>query len=90
LIQVVVTKLAPDRHARVADLTTLEWARLCRVEAVRTTHVTTKAFLVELAGEFEALAGKAVDLDPDDLELQDAVADRLFSLALKRSAWGCR
>jgi hypothetical protein len=62
----------------------LEWARVCRVEAMRTTHEGTKGLLVELAAEFETLAGEPVKLAPDDSELQNAAADRLVSLAAKR------
>jgi hypothetical protein len=63
-------------------------ARRCRIEAMRATHPTTKDFLLELAAEYEALAGDAVAQDPDDPDLQNAVADRLASLASKRRAWG--
>jgi hypothetical protein len=47
----------------------------------------TKSFLLELAGELEAIAGKTVKLDPDDTELQSAVADRLAELAARRRGW---
>lgn len=60
-----------------------EWARRCRIEAVRAIHPATKAFLLELAAGLEAAAGEAVDLDPDDSELQKAIADRLSELAFR-------
>jgi len=60
-----------------------EWARRCHIEAARAIHPSTKAFLLELAAEYEAIAGEVVDLDPDDMDLQNAVADRLSSLAAK-------
>ena len=63
-----------------------EWARKCRIEAVRAIHPSTKEFLLELATKFEAIAGEMVNLDPDDVELQDAVADRL-DVAAKRGDW---
>lgn len=63
------------------------WARRCHIEAVRAIHPTTKAFLLELAAEYEALSGEAASIDPDDTELQNAVADRLATLAAKRRAW---
>lgn len=69
----------------VKNLTLSEWARLCRIEAMRTTHEATRALLVDLAAEYEAMAGRSVDIDPDDRDLQNAVADRL-SLAAKRNA----
>jgi hypothetical protein len=65
-----------------------KWARRCRIEAMRATHPTTKDFLLELAAEYESLAGEVVAQDPDDPDLQNAVADRLASLASKRRAWG--
>ena len=64
-----------------------EWARRCRIEAARAIHPMTKSFLLELAGELEAIAGKTVKLDPDDTELQSAVADRLAELAARRRGW---
>lgn len=66
-----------------------KWARTCHIEAVRATDPATKAFLQELASEYESIAGEAVDVDPDDAELQHAFADRLVSLAAKRKGWGC-
>ena len=65
----------------------VEWARRCRVEAARAAHPSTQQFLLELAAEFEAVAGEAVVIDPDDQDLQNAVADRLHSLAAKTKAW---
>lgn len=53
----------------------------------RATDPATKAFLQELASEYESIAGEAVDVDPDDAELQHAFADRLVSLAAKRKGW---
>ena len=64
-----------------------EWARRCRIEAARAIHPTTKAFILELAAQFEAIAGEPVNLDPDDPELQDAVAERLSEIAAKRREW---
>ena len=61
----------------------LGWARRCRIEAARAIHPTTKAFLLELAGEFEAVAGERVNIDPDDAELQAAVGDRLAEIAAR-------
>jgi hypothetical protein len=64
-----------------------KWARRCHIEAARAIHPTTKAFLLELAAQYEALSGEAAAIDPDDTELQNAVADRLATLAAKRRAW---
>jgi hypothetical protein len=64
-----------------------EWARRCRIEAARAIHPKTKSFLLELAAELEAVAGRVVELDPDDAELQSAVADRLAELAARRKDW---
>jgi hypothetical protein len=61
----------------------LGWARRCHIEAVRAIHPSTKAFLEELAAEFEAMAGEVVDLDPDDPDLQGALADRLAEVAAR-------
>lgn len=61
----------------------LGWARQCRIEAARAIHPSTRAFLLKLAAEFEAVAGEVVVLDPDDPDLQDAVADRLAELAAR-------
>ena len=58
-----------------------DWARRCRLEAARAIHPSTKAFLLELAAQFEAASGVSVSVDPDDTELQDAVADRLSEVA---------
>ena len=76
-------------NARAGSLITdaAAWARRCRIEAVRAIHPMTKAFLLELAAECEALSGEAANLDPDDLDLQNAVADRLSALAARRKAW---
>ena len=62
----------------------LNWARRCRIEAARATHPSTRALLLDLAGEYEAILGKAVIIDPDDIELQDACADCLMALAARR------
>jgi len=62
-----------------------EWARRCHIEARRAIHPATKAFLLELAAAFEAASGRAVDIDPDDADLQKAVADRLNEVA--RRGW---
>src|SRR3954469_19695464 len=59
------------------------WARSCRIEAVRAIHPSTRAFLLKLAAEFEAVAGEIVKLDPDDPDVQDAVADRLAEVAAR-------
>ena len=64
-----------------------EWARRCQIEAARAIHPSTKTFLLELAAEYEAISGGAVDLDPDDTDLQNAVADRLSALAAKARKW---
>ena len=64
----------------------VEWARRCRIEAARAIHPKTKAFLLEIAEQYEAVAGETVDLDPDDPELQSAVADRLAEAA-RRKDW---
>jgi hypothetical protein len=61
-----------------------KWARRCHVEAVRAIHPATKAFLLELAAEFEAISGEMVKVDPDDTDLQNAVADRLAELAARK------
>lgn len=60
------------------------WARKCRIEAVRAMNSRTKAFLLDLATYFEAAAGECIIINPDDSELQGAVADRLEALAEKR------
>ncbi len=65
----------------------VEWARRCRIEAARAIHPSTKAFLLELATQFEAIAKEAVSLDPDDPDLQQAVADRLAELASRKRDW---
>jgi hypothetical protein len=65
----------------------VEWARRCRIEAARAIHPKTKAFLLELAGEYEAIACETVSLDPDDADLQSAVADRLAELARAGKEW---
>jgi hypothetical protein len=65
-----------------------QWARKCRIEAARAIHPTTKAFLLDLATQLEAVAGAPTVLDPDDSALQDAVADRLKVLAEKRGNLG--
>jgi len=53
-----------------------------------TSHSSlTKAFLLELAAQLENVAGKAVYLDPDDKDLQQAVADRLAELAARKRDW---
>lgn len=64
-----------------------KWARRCHIEAARAIHPTTKAFLLEMAAEYEGLSGESADIDPDDTELQNAVADRLATLAAQRRAW---
>lgn len=63
------------------------WARKCRIEAVRAIHPSTKEFLLDLAARYETLSGEIVKLDPDDMELQNAVADRLTVLAAQRREW---
>ena len=65
----------------------VEWARRCRIEAARAIHPATKAFLIELAGQFETAAGEKVVLDPDDPDLQNAVAERLLEIAAKKREW---
>ena len=63
-----------------------EWARICRIEAARTTHGPTRDFLLELADEYEGINGAAVPLDPDGPGVQDAVADRLLAYGSQRRA----
>jgi len=63
-----------------------DWARICRIEAARTTHGPTRDFLLELADEYEGINGEAVLLDPDDPGVQDSVADRLLAYAAQRRA----
>ena len=76
------------RNGRVQPLENpADWARRCRIEAVRAIHPSIKEFLLELAAEFEALAGSPVDLDPDDAEVQNAVGDRLSLRAAHKNAW---
>jgi hypothetical protein len=58
-----------------------QWARRCKIEAARAIHPKTKAFVLELAEQFEAIAGEIVYVDPDDADLQNAVADRLSETA---------
>src|SRR6478736_8391836 len=65
----------------------MEWARRCRIEAARAIHPSTKSFLLILATEFEELAGEAVNLDPDDSDLQNAVGDRITELAARKRHW---
>jgi len=65
----------------------LEWARRCRIEAVRAIHPSTKAFLLELAEQFEAIAGETANLNPDDPELQNAVAERLAEISAREREW---
>ncbi|MFL6735444.1 MAG: hypothetical protein ACJ8F4_00120 [Sphingomonas sp.] len=62
------------------------WARICRIEAARTAHAATRQSLLELAAGYEALAGVVVEVDPDDPDLQSAVADRLHALAARKKA----
>jgi hypothetical protein len=62
-------------------------ARLCRIEAARATHRQTKELLLELASEYDAIAGDTGAIHPDDPELQAAVADRLHALAEQLMAW---
>jgi|SRR3954447_18317237 hypothetical protein len=76
-----------NERARSLITDAAPWARRCHIEAARAIHPSTKAFLLELAAEYEALSGETVDVDPDDTELQNAVADRLAELAAKRRAW---
>ena len=64
-----------------------EWARRCRIEAARAIHPSTKAFLLELAEHFETVAGETVTLNPDDPELQNAVAERLIEIAARKREW---
>ena len=74
----------------MSDLTVLEWARVCRVEAMRSTHLRTRELLLELAAEYETCAGQLAEIHPDDRDLQDAAADRISSVASKAKAWGSR
>jgi hypothetical protein len=60
----------------------VERARLCRIEAARATSLHKRHRLLALAAKYEAIAGRSVD--PDDPELQGAVADRLHQLAAKK------
>ena len=61
-----------------------KWARTCRIESARATHQKTREFLLELAAEYDAIAGKPVSIDPDDPALQGGVADRLHAVAARR------
>lgn len=63
-----------------------EWSRRCRIEAARAIHPMTKDFLLELARELEIMSGETVNVDPDDMDLQTAIADRLSEVA-KRKDW---
>ena len=65
----------------------IEWARRCRIEAARAIHPSTKAFLLELAKQFEAIGGETVNLHPDDPDLQNAVAERLAEIAIRKTEW---
>ena len=60
-----------------------ELARICRIEAARALHSPTRELLLKLAEAYELLAGAAVEVSPDDAELQQAVADRLVAFARK-------
>lgn len=72
--------------AQVSKFTPLEWAQICRVEAMRTSDAPMRALLLDLALEYEALAsGEADPINPDDPKIQNAVADRLMALALKKN-----
>jgi hypothetical protein len=52
---------------------------------MRTSHLPTRDFLLEMAVDFEIIAyGKPVELSPDDPELQKAVGDRLLAAAARR------
>lgn len=63
-----------------------DWARICRIEAARTTNRETRDFLLELAAKYEALAGRSAVIHPDDHELQSAVAERLHASAEQRKS----
>ena len=78
--------MTQDRNESLLEDAT-EWARKCRIEALRAIHPSTKEFLLELAAKYEGMAGEIVNLDPDDDEVQNAVADRLTVLAEQRREW---
>ena len=78
--------MAKDQNGSPLDAAA-DWARKCRIEAVRAIHPSTKEFLLELAANYEAISGEVVNLDPDDVELQNAVADRFAVLAAQRREW---
>jgi hypothetical protein len=78
--------MAKDRNESPPE-DAAEWARKCHVEALRAIHPSTKEFLLELAAKYEAIAGESVTLDPDDDEVQNAVADRLAVLAAQKREW---
>ncbi len=63
-----------------------EWARICRIEAARASHPAIRDFLLDLATGYEAIAGQPANINPDDSDLQQAVADRLMGQARKKSA----
>jgi hypothetical protein len=80
------SSMAKDRNGSPLE-DAAELARKCRIETARAIHPSTKDFLLGLAAKYEAISGEIVNLDPDDLELQNAVADRLAVLAAQRREW---
>ena len=70
---------------RMPTANAAEWARICRIEAARTSDPATREVLLDLAAGYEAIAGEPANIHPDDAELQQAVADRLMSQARKTS-----
>lgn len=76
----------PPYDALVEITDANELARICRIEASRALHPPTRELLLKLAEAYELLAGKAVEISPDDADLQQAVADRLQAFARKVNA----
>jgi hypothetical protein len=60
----------------VLDHTPWEWARICRTQAALTADPQTKAFLLQLAEEYEAIvsAGLKPASAPEPVRLKDGPA----------------
>lgn len=76
LIHVVAKPECRLYDSAVPNHTLGEWARICRTQAAWTTDPPTKAFLVELAAEYEALASEAGEPLPTTEPLQPVRAPR--------------